>query len=330
MTDTTATSTTRDPAEIERDIRRTQDEMSRTVDRLGDQLTPRNILNALLDRAENNDIDADMLLDGARRNPLALAMIAGGAIWLVSDSDAKLPSMSGLRRRRGWGSQDTSSVTSASWEDETDPYHRDYTAHMERVEWRDDEDMASYQRRRDIARANYFMIERGHEEDDHSFRKRLDDAAEAFRAKRHAWAESGRQAGSSLRDGARNAGSSLRSTGNRAASGAGDLYQENPIIGGLVAAVVGAVAGAALPLTRTEEQQLASVGQQARSTLGEQKDHLVATAREKKDELVSKAEERVSQTGGTQGGSQGGGTAQPAMSSATSAGGPVSTQSTDF
>ena len=39
MTDTTATSTNRDPAEIERDIRRTQDEMSRTVDRLGDQLT---------------------------------------------------------------------------------------------------------------------------------------------------------------------------------------------------------------------------------------------------------------------------------------------------
>lgn len=49
MNDSTST---RDPAEIERDIRRTQDEMSRTVDRIGDQLTPRNLVNALLDKAE--------------------------------------------------------------------------------------------------------------------------------------------------------------------------------------------------------------------------------------------------------------------------------------
>ena len=89
MTDTTDT---RDPATIERDIRRTQDDMSRTVEKIGDQLTPRNILNALLDKADQNDVDARMLLDGARRNPIALGLLAAGAIWLVSDKDAKIPS----------------------------------------------------------------------------------------------------------------------------------------------------------------------------------------------------------------------------------------------
>jgi len=260
------TTTTQDPAEIERDIRRTQDQMSRTVDRIGDQLTPRNLINSLLDKAEDNDIDARYLLDGARRNPIALAMIAGGAIWLVSDSDAKLPK---------FGSGKTRSTDMYH-----DPYHRDYVAHMERLERARDEDELAYRRRRDEHRANYFMLERGHEEDEHSFRQRLDDAAERFREKRHAWADSTRRAGNSLYDG-----------GSGAVTRAQDAYASNPLIGGLLAAAVGAIAGTALPLTRTEEENLSGVGETARDMIGEQKDKLIATAREKKDELIDKVEE---------------------------------------
>ena len=73
--DATDNTSHRDPAEIEREIRQTQAEMSRTVDRLGDQLTPRNLLNGLLDKADENGIDARYLVDGARRNPIALALI---------------------------------------------------------------------------------------------------------------------------------------------------------------------------------------------------------------------------------------------------------------
>ena len=77
MTDTTSNAgTTQDPAEIERDIRRTQDEMSRTVDKIGNQLTARNVFNELLDKADENNVDARMLVDGARRNPIALGLIA--------------------------------------------------------------------------------------------------------------------------------------------------------------------------------------------------------------------------------------------------------------
>src|SRR4028119_1827871 len=94
MTDTTTTTDTQpDPAAIEQDIRRTQEDMSRTVDKIGNQLTARNIFNALLDKADENEVDARMLIDGARRNPVALGLIAAGAIWLVSDKDSKFPSL---------------------------------------------------------------------------------------------------------------------------------------------------------------------------------------------------------------------------------------------
>ena len=81
MTDTNTP--TQDPVEIERDIRQTQDQMSRTVDRIGDQLTFRNLFNALLDKAEENDVDARYLVEGARKNPIALGLIAAGADHVV-------------------------------------------------------------------------------------------------------------------------------------------------------------------------------------------------------------------------------------------------------
>ena len=83
--------TTQDPEAIERDIRRTQEDMSRTVDKIGDQLTVKNVFNALLDKADESGVDAHYLVDGARRNPMALGLIAAGLIWLVSEKDSKIP-----------------------------------------------------------------------------------------------------------------------------------------------------------------------------------------------------------------------------------------------
>jgi ElaB/YqjD/DUF883 family membrane-anchored ribosome-binding protein len=262
--------TTRDPAEIERDIRRTQDEMSQTVDRIGDQLTPRNLVNALLDKAEANNVDARALIDGARRNPIALAMIAGGAIWLVSESDAKLPSI---------GRSNSSSTKPVG-----DQHHRDYVAHMERVEWRDGEDPQAYQRRRDLARANFLMCERRHDEDETSFRQRLDDLTEKFREKRQAWTDQGGRAFSSA---GQSAGATLRS----AARGAQDLFSGNPLIGGLAAAAVGAILGTVIPITETEEQQLGGIGEKARDFAAQHKEELTEAAREKKEELLNKVED---------------------------------------
>ena len=183
----TQTTTQEDPAQIDQDIRRTQEDMSRTVDKIGDQLTIRNIFNALLDKADSNDVDARYLVEGARRNPIALGLIAAGAIWLVSDKDSKFPSMPSRSKKPQAGTKDEFDYYG------TDVHHRDYVSHMSSLEdLREGEDPVAYQRRRDTHRANFLMCERGHDEDESSFRQRLDQMTEKFREKRQAWTDSAR------------------------------------------------------------------------------------------------------------------------------------------
>ena len=276
------TTTNEDPAIIEQDIRRTQEEMSRTVDKIGDQLTMRNIFNALLDKADENDVDARMIVDGARRNPIALGLIAAGTIWLISDKDSKFPSMPKGKSRN---------------DDELDLgghdiHHRDYVSHMSSVEWRDGEDELAYQRRRDQARASFLMCERKPDEDDHSFRQRLDDMTEKFREKRRAWMDSASNAGAAT-------GESVRWAGRRTQ----DMYDSNPLVGGILAAAAGAAFGSALPITRTEQEKLGSIGEKAREVASEQKDAIGSKLHEKKDELIEKAESKLHESG-SQGQSQ--------------------------
>lgn len=89
----TTTTDNRSSEEIERDIRATQKDMHRTVEQIEGELTGRNMLNSLLDKADENGVDTRYLIDAARRNPLALGMIAVGGLWLVSDADARPSAM---------------------------------------------------------------------------------------------------------------------------------------------------------------------------------------------------------------------------------------------
>ena len=262
-------SASRDPAEIEREIRNTQAEMSRTVDQIGDKLTPRNVINALLDEAEEKGIDARFLLEGARSNPLALGMIALGGIWLVSDSDARLSSLKPSVFKSGSGS---------------DPHddHRGYVEHMARYEPQSGEEPAAYRRRRDLARANYFMLEQGHDEDEKSFRDRLDQATERLRERRDRFMES-----------AHHLGETAGHTAQGAAYKAIETYVSHPMVGGLVAALAGALAGSLAPVTRTEEEQAGKLGSRALDAVKEEAGHLADGLREKKEELVSEAEEKL-------------------------------------
>ena len=123
----------KDPETIEREIRRTQEEMSQTVEKIGGQLNIKSVFNALLDKADENYIDARKIYDGARRNPVALGLITAGAIWVVSDRNAELPSFGRT------GSNDKPAGANGT----------DYVSHMSGVEQRVDEDPVAYQRRRD-------------------------------------------------------------------------------------------------------------------------------------------------------------------------------------
>lgn len=80
-------------AAIEDDVRRTQDRIGDTVDKLEDKLNPREITRSVIGD-ENTDV-AEEALDIARTNPIPVAMIAIGAIWLVATSPS--PAIKRLR-----------------------------------------------------------------------------------------------------------------------------------------------------------------------------------------------------------------------------------------
>jgi len=265
------TDTIEDPAEIEREIRRTQDDMSSTVDKIGDQLSIKNMFNALLEKADESDINARMIIDGARRNPVALGLIAAGTIWLLSDHDAKLP-------KRGF----KSGKTRTGFAEDFDAEQHDYLTHMSEVQQQADEDTDAFTRRRDAARASYFNVQRVEGEDESAFKKRLDMLGESFRQKRHDWATrtaDGRDA--------------ARLKAQAAVGRTQNIYAENPLVGGIVAAAIGAAFGSALPATRPEKERLGALSQKARDAVNQQKDRVTGQVREKKDELLTKADDML-------------------------------------
>jgi ElaB/YqjD/DUF883 family membrane-anchored ribosome-binding protein len=273
MTDNTDN---RSPDEIERDIRSTQEDMSRTVEQIEGELTGRNILNSLLEKADENGVDARYLIDAARRNPMALGMIAIGGLWLVSDADArpsalKMPfsGSDGKHPDRGYD----------GWH----PEHRSYVEHMASCERQPGEDDQSYRSRRDLSRANYFMIEQGHDEDETSFRKRLDEATDKLRERRDHAVESARHIADQTREQAKHA-----------VSKAEGFYSENPLISGLAAAFVGAIAGSALPATRTEEHYVGEMGEDVLDAATSQLRRTGEEARHQKDEFIDRLDENVS------------------------------------
>ena len=89
------TATRSDEALIERDIERTQDEMGETVQKLEDSLNPREIARSVMGD-DNADI-AREALQIARQNPIPVALIAVGAVWLLATSNS--PAIRQLRDR---------------------------------------------------------------------------------------------------------------------------------------------------------------------------------------------------------------------------------------
>lgn len=280
MTDTTTDQ--RSPEEIEREIRATQAEMSQTVRQIEGELTPRAVIDGLLDKAGQKGVDSDYLIDAARRNPLALGMIAIGGLWLVSDADAR-PSAMKLPIGRSNGKTDEPH-SDGSWA----PEHRSYVEHMARCERMADEDDQRYRRRRDHARASYFMIEQGHDEDEGGFRQRLDAATESLRQKRENLGQSAHKFADRSRDRSRQMMDDARG-----------FYSDNPLVSGLAAAFVGAVAGSAMPASRTEENYVGGLGEQALDAAGARARQAGEQLREGKDQMLDRVDEKLGSQGST-------------------------------
>ncbi|MCL9999250.1 MAG: DUF3618 domain-containing protein [Erythrobacter sp.] len=267
----------RSPDDIERDIRATQAEMNQTARQLEGEFSPRNIIDSLLDKAGQNGVDSRYLTDVARRNPIALGMIAIGGLWLVSDADARPSAM-----KLPMGSSNSKSRNRTGSDDGWHPEHRNYVEHMSRCERQPDEDDLAYRRRRDHSRASYLMMEQGHDEDEGSFRQRLDEATEKMRRQREQWGESAQTMVGNSRDRARHMMDDARG-----------FYFGSPLLSGLAAAFVGAVAGSALPATRTEEEYVGSWGEQALDAAGAKARKAGEQVRQRKDDMLDRAEDSL-------------------------------------
>lgn len=74
----------RDEAAIERDVRRTQDQMGETVNKLEEKMNPRDITRSAIGD-EGADV-AEEALEITRQNPIPVALMAVGLIWLLATS----------------------------------------------------------------------------------------------------------------------------------------------------------------------------------------------------------------------------------------------------
>ena len=80
---------------IERDVRRTQDAMGETVDRLEEKLNPRDISREVM--GDDGADAAREALDVTRQNPIPVALIAVGLIWLLAST--RSPAINRLTER---------------------------------------------------------------------------------------------------------------------------------------------------------------------------------------------------------------------------------------
>ena len=84
-----------DEAAIERDVRRTQDEIGDTVDKLEEKLNPREISREVL--GDDGTDAAKEALEVTRQNPIPVALIAVGLIWLLATT--RSPTINRLTER---------------------------------------------------------------------------------------------------------------------------------------------------------------------------------------------------------------------------------------
>lgn len=314
MTDTTSAQA------IERDIEQTQNNISDTVEQLQRRLNPRSLIDSLLG---DEDASSQQLINAAKNNPLAVGLIGVGALLLASGKTPSIPSFGSSRSSDGDSATDGAkrAFGGRNWLRGQD-HHASYLEHMSRCQPQPGEDDAAYRRRRDLARADFFMIDQHHDEDEGSFRTRLNEAQEKLRSKTAAFGEKIRRTSSDAGDSlssarsafagrSRQAYSSARDWTGNTASQLSEQYGANPAIGGLVAAALGAAFGAAIPPTEYERQKLGGLSGQARDLISENKDKALGLVAEQKDKLVEKANTLLDEHAGGQSdnsgpGSQGG------------------------
>ena len=247
------TDETTDTDRIERDLARTRARMDSRLGELQDKMSPSQLVNdafAYMQGGDGADFTAN-LVSRAKANPLPVALVGVGLIWLMASSH----------------SRPSSSATAPQVDIHRQLYEAEHG--VERFEHEDEQTHAG---RLDEARGRVLGIGRDASDTAASYAERIKDAigtaSSAVRETVHDIQTQARGAMSSLGDQTSKGASAMQQTASSMSSSTRQTLSgvtSNPLALGAIAAVVGLVAGALIPTLDEEKAALGSLAGKLKS-----------------------------------------------------------------
>ncbi len=227
---------------IEKDIVRTQNDISETVSELQEKLQPQQLLRTVVGDPQQVP---SQLFDAVKRNPAAALLIGIGAVWLLSGHQPKMPKLG----RNGKNGQDFVDQQFAS---------------IPRYEGESEE---IYQARLATARDNHAASS------DEGVRGKIGGFTQGLRDKAK------QLGGGSLTLG--EAKSAIATRGRSAAAWSSAKHDQEPLVTAVGAVAIGALAALAIPKTKVEREKFAPLRETAMSKVAGIKEQALQAAGEK-------------------------------------------------
>lgn len=246
----------RQPEEIERDIERTREEVSSTIDAIQRKLTPGQMMDQALSYARTS-LPADFgsnLGSAVRENPVPVTLIGVGIAWLM---------MAGQGGRQGAPYQRGYSSSAA-------PLNRSTSAAYDASFATGPDEYAS-----------------GESHGEGRLHRTMSKVGDAGRDMKHRLRDSGqhmRERAQSVRGRAGELGHRSQEQYYRAKDSFGHMLDEQPLMVGALGVALGAMLGAAMPRTQREDR-----------LMGETRDQFVDKAKQSASEQAQKARQAAEQ-----------------------------------
>ncbi|SDE70622.1 DUF3618 domain-containing protein [Limimaricola pyoseonensis] len=269
------TDTTRSPEEIEREIETERSELQRTIDDLQERLSLDGLMRSVTDSLSDNASDIGQTVSRTvQRNPVPIALVGAGLAWLaVSNArgggdderyagevdyrgqrdyarSGRLGADPYLSRKYGTGKMDEPRGPVPGDIDEDSPWHEE-RGRFARMRGKVGGKMAGAKGR--MGRYREEMRRRGTEwgASARQMRERLSDGTQNM-------SDEGRKRVIAARTRAYEAQVKAEYYARKGRDSAAGMYQDQPILGGLLALAAGAAVGMMLPRTQREDAYFGS------------------------------------------------------------------------
>ncbi len=251
----------KDPERLEREIDQQRDIIGSIVSALENKLSPSEIVDRVMRASKDNGGDfARNLGNVVRANPMPTLLASAGLVWLYASRHDTAPVHDPERSRDHAYSGSGASATSPMYEAGNEGAGGGIG------------DKASHIREGISERASHLREGASHLRESASHR--LSDTRERIGETAH------------------HAADSMRHQAGRARQGFSHMMEDNPLVIGAIAIGIGALLGAALPVTRKEDELMGETGDKLRSKASE----AGHTVREKGREVAQSVREKGRET----------------------------------